>query len=186
MFGKIQDAEILIIDDSYSEEQVKAVSMGEIETTTNNKKILFTFGLSSCIGIYVYSKNFGILGHIASGDILEQHFEYEYSQINGKWVRIKGKFKQTGKIMYKIRQNLTEIVTPIKIGMIIGDDASMLSEDEIRKLDFAIDSIIRMTKDLGLSIEKQAPIISSTVIVDTENLLLKTEKDMQKIENRTI
>lgn len=79
MFGKIQDAEIFRIDDSYSEGQVKAVSMGEIETTTNNKKVLFTFGLKSCIGIYVYSKNFGILGHIDSGDMFEKHFEHKYS-----------------------------------------------------------------------------------------------------------
>lgn len=93
MFGKIKDVEIFRIDDSYSEEQVKAVSMGEIETTTNNKKVLFTFGLKSCIGIYVYSKNFGILGHIDSGDMFEKHFEHKYSQINGELIRRTGNFK---------------------------------------------------------------------------------------------
>lgn len=186
MFGKIQNVEIFRLDDSYLEEQVKAVSMGEIETTTNDKKILFTFGLASCIGIYIYSKNFGILGHIDSGDMFDQHFEQEYKQINGKWVRITGEFKQIGKIMYIIRKNITEIVTPIKIGMIIGNNASIMSEDAIRKLDFAIDLIIRITKNMGLSIEKQAPIISSTVIVDTKNLLLKTEKSMEQIKKRTI
>lgn len=143
MFGQIQNADIFRIDDSYLEEQVKAVSMGEIETTTNSKKILFTLGLGSCIGIYIYSKNFGILGHIDSGDMFDSHFEQEYKQINGKWVRITGQFKQTGEIIYKIKQNFAEIVTPLKIGMIIGVDASVMCEEEIRKIDFAIDLIIR-------------------------------------------
>ena len=52
MFGIIEDKEIFLIDDSYSEDKVKAVSMGEIETTTDNQKVLFTFGLETCIGIY--------------------------------------------------------------------------------------------------------------------------------------
>ncbi len=185
MLGKIQDAEIFRLDDSYLEEQVKAVSMGEIEATTNDKKILFTFGLASCIGIYIYSKDFGILGHIDPGDMFDSHFEHEYKQINGKWIRTTGQFKQTGEIMYKIRQH-NEFVTPIKIGMIIGVDAPIMSKDAIKKLDFAIDLIVRMTKDMGVPVEKQTPIISSTVIVDTENLLLKTEKSIQKIENRTL
>lgn len=88
--------------------------------------------------------------------------------------------------MYGIRQNLNEIVTPIKIGMIIGVDASTMHEEAIRKIDFAIDLIIRMTEDIGLIIEKQPPIISSKVIVDTENLLLKTEEPMQKFEKRSM
>lgn len=106
-------------------------------------------------------------------------------RIRGERVRVKGNFKQTEEIMYKIRQNLTEIKTPLKIGMVFGLEASIACENEIRKLDFAIDLIIKTVKEMGLSIEKQNPIISSTVIVDTENLLLKTEysKNKKKVYN---
>lgn len=181
MFGKIKDSEIFRIDDSYSDEQVMAVSMGEIKVTTDSQKVLFTFGLISCIGLYIYSKNFGILGHIDSGDIFEKHFKHEYRQINGKWVRITGQFKQIGDIMYQIRQHFDEIVFPVKIGMIIGVDASICSKEAIEKLDFAIEIIVSMVKDMGILIEKQDLIMSSMVIVDTENLLLKTEESMQRI-----
>lgn len=85
MYIKMQDSEIFRIDNSYLEEQVKAVSMGEIENTTNSKKVLFTYGLATCIGIYIYSKNFGILGHIDSGDMFYRHLnmnlcEYEVKE----------------------------------------------------------------------------------------------------------
>lgn len=69
-------------------------------------------------------------------------------------IRRTGNFKQTGKIMYEIRKNFTEIVPPINIGMVIGDDAIIMSEAAISQLDLAIDLIVKMIKDMGLSIEK--------------------------------
>lgn len=184
MFGIIEDKEIFLIDDSYSEDKVKAVSMGEIETTTDNQKVLFTFGLETCIGIYAYSKNFGLLGHIDSGDMLKTHFEHTYNQIDGKWVNIPGKFKQTGEIMYIIRQNIDKISSPLKIGLVVGTSATSFCIEEIKKIDFAIESIIEMVKDIGIAIEKQEPIISPSVIVDTENLLLKTEEPRPLFERK--
>lgn len=178
MFPKIPDTDIIRIDDSYSPDDVKAISMGEIETTTDLKKVLFTFGLSSCIGIYAYTKGFGILGHIDSGDMMGQHFEHEYKQVNGQWQKITKGFMQTGQIMYKIRQNQDRITEPIKIGMVCGVDAEVMCEEQIRKIDFAINSIVRMTEDIGLPIEKQEPETSSYVIVDTANGVIKTSNSV--------
>lgn len=130
------------------------------------KKVLFTFGLSSCIGIYLCTNNFGILGHIDPGDMFDTHFEHEYVQKNGKWTKITKGFKQSSEIMYKIKKNIGKINKPIKIGIVVGTCAEITSQEALRKITTAIKIISRMIRGLGIEVEEE-PIKSSYAIVDT-------------------
>lgn len=150
--------------------EVKPVNMGSNAIATDDKPCLFTFGLSTCIGLVGLGENFAFLSHIDMGGLMGDQWETEYRQLpNGKWnVRTKG-CKETRALYNAIYRNKDKIKTPIDIVLVEGICPVDKEDEHRRLLDSGLNSLESMCmRNLGISINRRT-ISSSSVLIDSRN-----------------
>lgn len=150
--------------------EVIPVNMGQNAIATESKPCLFTFGLSTCIGLVGLAENFAFLSHIVMGELMGNQWETEYRQLpNGKWdVKIKG-CKETRALYCAIYRNKDKIKTPIDIILVEGNFPVDKDNKYKKLLDSGLNSLEYMCmQNLGISINRRT-VSSSSILVDSRN-----------------
>ena len=71
--------------DNINLDRINCISMDDYGVTTDSKDVLFTYGLETCIGLIVTTKDFAFLAHIDNGHGI-QLFENEFhKKPDGTW-----------------------------------------------------------------------------------------------------
>ena len=150
--------------------EVKPVNMGKNAIATDEKPCLFTFGLSTCIGLVGLAENFAFLSHIDMGGLMGDQWETQYRQLpNGKWdVRTKA-LKETWALYNVIYRNKDKIKTPIDIILVEGTCPVDKENEHRRLLESGLDNLERMCmQNLGIQINRKT-ISSSSILVDSRD-----------------
>ena len=161
--------------------EVKPVNMGENAIATDEKPCLFTFGLSTCIGLVGLAENFAFLSHIGMGGLMGDQWETQYRRLpNGKWeVRTKA-LKETWALYNVIYRNKDKIKTPIDIILVEGTCPVDKENEHRRLLESGLDNLERMCmQNLGIQTNRKT-ISSSSILVDSRdrNVILGKQREI--------
>ncbi len=173
MFIRESDVETFLKNnkiENINSTEVKPVNMGQHTTATDTKPCLFTFGLSTCIGLVGLADKFAFLSHIDMGGLMGDQWETEYRQLpNGKWdVRTKG-CKETRGLYNAIYRNKDKIKTPIDIILVEGICPVDKEDEHRRLLESGLNNLERMCmQNLGIQINRKT-ISSSSILVDSRD-----------------
>lgn len=95
-------------------ELIQFVNMREYAVATQEKPLLFTVGLQSCIGLIAYTKNFSFLAHMnAAKGNWDKDFEIDETNQIGRCKKIETLYRE-------ILKNKDKIMQTINIGLVLG------------------------------------------------------------------
>ncbi len=161
--------------------EVKPVNMGGNAIATDEKPCLFTFGLSTCIGLVGLAENFAFLSHIDMGGLMGDQWETQYRQLpNGKWEVKTKALKETWALYNAIYRNKDKIKTPIDIILVEGTCPVDKEDEHRRLLERGLDNLEHMCmQNLGIQINRKT-ISSSSILVDSrdKNVILGKQREI--------
>lgn len=151
-------------------EKVKCILMGENSASTVEKPCLYTFALSTCVGLLAKTDGFAFLAHIDMGGLVGRSFERKWTQLpDGHW---NGKIigcDATKRMYSEIRRNKDLITSPIEISLIYGDFYCSSGTVQEELLNKGIDKVLMMCENDGLEAVRTEPIYSTSVLVDSRS-----------------
>ena len=155
---------------------VKGVNMDMYEVSTKEKPVLFTLGLSTCIGLVAVSKDFSFLAHIDMGYGVNS-FEQKYIKLaNGKWDSKKESCKVTRELYNIIYRKRNELSNSVELTVVLGEMPVDVNESSRVLLETGIENVIKMCKNnLGITVERKPDENASAVLVDSRNRVLQME-----------
>ena len=93
---------------------IQFVKMREYGIATQEKPLLLTIGLQSCIALIAHTKNFAFLAHM---NVIRENWgkDFDIDEEHGK-----GKCKKVDDLYNEILNNKDKISEPINIGLVLG------------------------------------------------------------------
>jgi len=166
--------------DQIKSNEVKSVDMDMCDISSEDKPVLFTYGLATCIGLVATSKEFAFLSHIDMG-YGQNDFETEWIQLpDGKWDFNVKRCNITWELYNRIYQKRDEITKPIEVTVVLGSMPVDKNNTKRIFLERGIDNTINMcAKNLGITVNRLPNVNSTSVLVDSRNSKIILDKDLR-------
>lgn len=156
------------------------VGMGNSACSYSNTR-LHTYGLSTCIGLAVVSKNFAFLAHLDMGGLIGNSFDQVWIPLdNGKYDIKSTKCIATEQLMDAIRQRREYIMEPLNVQLIYGYEKSITqneAKERMKLLCTGLNNVFELCQNLGITVNRIPDGISRRVTVDSKSgsILLEDE-----------
>lgn len=148
------------------------VLMGDSACSYSNTR-LHTYGLSTCIGLAVVSKNFAFLAHLDMSGIIGNSFDQVWIPLgNGKYDIKTTKCNATEQLMYAIRQRREYITEPLNVQLIYGYEKSITQNEQKERMKLlytGLDNVFKLCQNLGITMNRIPDGISRRVTVDSKS-----------------
>lgn len=142
-------------------ELISFVNMTKYKVATDNKPLLLTINLQSCIALYAYTNNFSYLAHMNmyKGN-WQDDFEIDKSISSSKCKKVEKLFDEVIKYKEKINE-------PVYIGLVLG--ISPLSECYISRvvLEKELQYLIKHLNEMGITTIRNKDLNSFNFILDS-------------------
>ena len=148
------------------------VGMGNSACSYSNTR-LHTYGLVTCIGLAVVSKNFAFLAHLDMGGLIGNSFDQVWIPLdNGKYDIKSTKCIATEQLMDAIRKGREHIMEPLNVQLIYGYEKSFTQNEQKERMKLlctGLNNVFELCQNLGITVNRIPDGISRSVTVDSKS-----------------